>query len=138
MKVEAPLGQVVGAWDARRIERVLDNLLSNAVKYSPDGGDVAVVVTREGGDHPSAVISIRDGGLGIPADDLSRIFEPFHRGSNVAESIPGAGIGLAGSLQIVVQHGGTISVDSRDGGGSTFTVRLPLAAAAQEVGAAAS
>jgi signal transduction histidine kinase len=110
-----------GFWDPQRIGRVADNLLLNAVKYSPDGGDIAVSVARDGG---WAVMSVRDPGLGIPAADLPRIFERFHRGANVTRKI--GGIGLAGSKQIVEQHGGTIEVDSREGGGSTFTVRLPL------------
>ena len=112
-----------GFWDPQRIGRVADNLLLNAIKYSPDGGDIAVSLARDG---QWAVMSIRDSGLGIPAADLPRIFERFHRGANVSRKISGSGIGLAGSKQIVEQHGGTIEVDSREGGGSTFTVRLPL------------
>ena len=112
-----------GYWDPQRIGRVADNLLLNAIKYSPDGGDIAVSLARDG---LWAVMAIRDPGLGIPAADLPRIFERFHRGANVNRKISGSGIGLAGSKQIVEQHGGSIEVDSREGGGSTFTVRLPL------------
>jgi signal transduction histidine kinase len=115
--------ELTGFWDPQRIARVADNLLLNAIKYSPDGGDVAVTVVRDGG---WAVMAVRDSGMGIPAADLPRIFERFHRGANVTRKISGTGIGLAGSKQIVEQHGGSIEVDSREGGGSTFTVRLPL------------
>jgi signal transduction histidine kinase len=115
---------LVGAWDPARIARVLDNLLDNATKFSPDGGKIAVRVAREGA---SAVLTISDEGLGIPEADLPHIFERFRRGSNVEGQIPGSGIGLAGARQVVEQLGGRISVTSREGGGSTFVVRLPLA-----------
>jgi len=69
---------------------------------------------------------VRDGGLGIPATDLRRVFDPYYRGANVVGRFPGEGIGLSGALQIVQQHGVTIDVQSEEGQGSTFTVRLPL------------
>jgi len=110
--------------DAARLERVLDNLLANALKYSPAGGDVEVCVTREG---DAAVIAVRDHGLGIPAADLPHVFAPFQRGSNVGR-IEGTGMGLAGARHIVEAHGGALTVESAEGVGSTFTVRLPLGA----------
>jgi signal transduction histidine kinase len=119
-------GGVIGHWDARRLERVIDNLISNAIKYSPDGGDIVVNVTRENLDgHVLATVSVRDSGLGIRPDELDRVFHRFERGSNVAD-IPGNGIGLAYAKDIAAQHGGTISVTSELGQGSTFTLRLPL------------
>jgi PAS domain S-box-containing protein len=119
--------RLVGRWDADRLEQLLGNLLSNAVKYSPDGGAITFSVAREAdaaGDW--AVLAVQDQGLGIPAADLPHVFERFHRGSNVAAHIPGMGIGLAGARAIVEQHGGTIRVESQEGVGSRFTVRLPL------------
>jgi signal transduction histidine kinase len=113
---------LVGHWDLARMERVLDNLISNAVKYSPNGGVVTVICVKESGD---ALLSVRDQGVGIPADDVGRIFERFHRAGNVG-SISGTGIGLATIRDIVEQHGGTITVDSCQGSGSTFTIRLPM------------
>lgn len=113
-----------GQWDLYRVERVLGNLLSNALAYSPRGGAVTVTVDRERDEW--AILQVSDQGLGIPAADLPHIFERFHRGGNVAGRIAGSGIGLAAVRQIVEQHGGTISVESREGEGSTFTVRLPL------------
>ncbi len=110
------------AVDAVRLERVLDNLLANALKYSPASGDVEVRVTREG---DTAVIAVRDHGLGIPAADLPHVFTPFRRGSNVGR-IEGTGMGLAGARHIVEAHGGALTVESVEGTGSTFTVRLPL------------
>jgi signal transduction histidine kinase len=116
-----------GRWDAARLARVAENLLSNAIKYSPDAGDVVVTVTREQQAGTAwAVLAVRDQGLGIPAADLPRIFERFHRAGNVVGRIAGTGIGLASVRQIVEHHGGTIAVESQEGRGSTFTVRLPL------------
>jgi signal transduction histidine kinase len=102
---------------------VLENLLSNAAKYSPNGGDIMVRVARDG---DLAVLSVEDHGLGIPAIDLSRIFEPYGRGSNVTGRIAGSGLGRAGAKGVVEQHGGTITVTSTEGDGSIFTIRLPL------------
>ena len=127
IRVETERAALTGFWDPVRLERVLGNLLSNAIKYSPGGGDVVVALTREVDSTGAwAVMSVRDHGVGIPADDLPRVFERFYRGSNVAGRIPGSGIGLAGVRQIVEHHGGTITAESREGKGSTFTVRLPL------------
>jgi PAS domain S-box-containing protein len=121
---EAP--SVVVEVDEARLRRVLGNLLGNAVKYSPEGGKVVVRVGREEDDAGSwAAIAVSDEGIGIPAADLPHLFERFRRGGNVA-NIGGTGIGLAGAKQIVEQHGGTIGVESAEGEGSTFTVRLPL------------
>jgi signal transduction histidine kinase len=83
----------------------------------------------DGASQPSqawAVLSVRDQGLGIPAEDVARIFERFHRGQNVRGRISGSGIGLAGVARIIERHGGTISVASQEGQGTVFTVRLPL------------
>ena len=84
---------------------------------------------RDGDGAEVAEVAVRDHGIGIPAADLGRVFERFRRGSNVPEAIGGTGIGLASVRQIVEQHGGTVSVESREGEGSTFTIRLPLSEA---------
>jgi PAS domain S-box-containing protein len=129
LMVESAQEELTGEWDADRLERVLANLLSNAIKYTPEGGDIVVRVDceRDGG-QDWAVLEVQDCGLGIPAADLPHIFERFRRGRNVTGEIAGTGIGLSGSKQIVEQHGGTIRVASREGVGSTFTIRLPLSA----------
>jgi PAS domain S-box-containing protein len=124
-----------GAWDAARLERVLDNLLSNAIKYSPDGGTITITVGVEEGESAGlsfAVVTVTDHGIGIPTADLATIFERFRRGSNVPTRIRGAGIGLAGARSIVEQHGGILTVASEEGGGSSFTVRLPIMTQADE------
>jgi signal transduction histidine kinase len=124
-----PPDQLMFVGDASRLERVLSNLLSNAVKYSPPDTSISVSLAQEGnGSESAAVITVADRGIGIPAVDLPHIFDPFARGSNVSSDASGTGIGLASVRQIVEQHHGTVSVDSREGEGSTFRVRLPLAA----------
>jgi signal transduction histidine kinase len=116
--------ELIGDWDGPRLARVVDNLLSNAVKYSPRGGEIVVTIARA--DERAALLTVRDPGIGIPETDLPHVFDRFYRGANVAGRFAGTGLGLAGARQIVEQHGGSIAVESREGIGSTFTVRLPL------------
>ena len=129
LHVAALVSELAGDYDATRLERVLANLLSNAIKYSPEGGTITISIMGEveGADGWS-VIEVRDEGMGIPAADLPYIFERFRRGTNVVGKIGGSGIGLTGAQRIVEQHGGTIGVESVEGHGATFTVRLPLVA----------
>ncbi len=125
----------VGQWDAGRLERVVANLLSNAVKFSPDGGDINIRVSQEeDADGTWAILSISDSGLGIPQADQEYIFQHFGRANNVAGRIAGTGLGLPGVKQIVEQHGGGITVVSRENDGSTFTIRLPLGVKKVEAG----
>jgi PAS domain S-box-containing protein len=127
LAVACPKTPVRGTWDHDRIERVLVNLMTNAVKFSPRGGTISLSVARKRqGGRDWAVVAVRDHGIGIPPEERSRIFERFYRASNVAGRIEGAGIGLSGVRQIVEQHGGTVEVESVEGQGSTFTVRLPI------------
>lgn len=112
---------VVGAFDARRIAQLVQNLVGNAFKYSEEGVDVDV--RTEG---PEAVIEVRDHGIGVPKADLPRLFERFHRGTNTDDRRhSGMGLGLYICRQIAEAHGGSISVASRVGEGSSFVVRLP-------------
>jgi signal transduction histidine kinase len=114
-------------FDPARIERVLTNLLSNAIKYSPKGGEIQFSITRqESTEGEEAVFILKDQGIGIPEKDLPHIFEPFHRASNSERRIQGTGIGLTSAAQIIEHHGGSISVISVEGEGTTFIVRLPL------------
>lgn len=127
LSLETSLRSLEGMWDRSRLERVLGNLLDNAVKYSPAGGTVVVSISSESTiDQVWALLSVSDQGLGIPADQVSHVFERFQRGRNVTGRITGAGIGLSGVKQIVEQHGGAITVESMEGKGSTFTIRLPV------------
>jgi signal transduction histidine kinase len=110
--------------DAMRLEQVLQNLVQNAIKYSPDGSPIMVRVERQG---DQATIAVSDRGIGIPPDAQAHLFERFFRAPNVGRSSIGVGIGLYVVKQIVDRHNGTIDVESAEGLGSTFTVRLPLA-----------
>ena len=123
LRLESEEEELVGEWDGPRLERALDNLIANSVKYSPGGEDVVVTIRSAGAGW--AVVTVEDHGIGIPAADVPHIFDRFHRASNVTEEIVGTGIGLASAKQIVEQHGGTIAVESREGVGSKFTLRLP-------------
>jgi PAS domain S-box-containing protein len=111
--------------DRDRLEQVLGNLLENAVKYSPDGSEIIVSVEEKG---DQVMTSVSDHGIGIPADELHQVFERFHRGRQVSSTnYGGLGLGLYITKQIVERHGGTISVDSREGQGTTFFFTLPVA-----------
>lgn len=110
-----------GVWDEFRIEQVVANLLTNAMRY---GGGKPVQVTVEG-TGAEAVVAVRDHGIGIAPDDQARIFGQFERAVG-SQDVPGLGLGLFITHQIVQAHNGAIKVDSVPGEGSTFTVRLPL------------
>lgn len=112
--------------DAEMWEKVVLNLLSNAFKYTLDGR-IEVGVRRDGNE---AVVDVRDTGVGIPERELAHIFDRFHRVDGVqGRSHEGSGIGLALVKELVGLHGGSVSVQSRQGVGSTFTVRLPFGTA---------
>ncbi len=116
---------VMGYWDARRIEQILNNLIGNALKYSPEGGEVWVRA-RTDEQRKHVFISIQDEGLGIPPEALPHLFERFYRAGNVS-SISGTGLGLYISRQLAVVHGGDLWADSPGvTKGSTFTLCLPL------------
>jgi two-component system phosphate regulon sensor histidine kinase PhoR len=120
--------------DADRLIQVFSNLIDNAIKFTPEGGWVEVSLRDDGTD---AVASVSDSGLGIPPDDLPRVFDRFYRVERSrSREAGGTGLGLAIAKHIVESHGGRITVTSRPGHGSTFTVALPLAAhpAARPVG----
>ncbi|MBK9713394.1 MAG: HAMP domain-containing histidine kinase [Kouleothrix sp.] len=125
--VQAPVAELVGLWDAARLERALANLVSNAIKYSPHGGEVCLAIEQERRDDGAwAVLHVQDYGIGIPEADLPHVFDRFHRGANVFGQISGTGLGLASARQIIEQHRGMIGVASAEGRGARFTLRLPL------------
>lgn len=108
--------------DENLLRHILTNLLSNAIKYSPQGGDVSLHLTCT---PKKAIFAIKDSGIGIPPADVEKLFGSFHRGSNV-NKIPGTGLGLSIVKQCIDLHGGTITVGSEVGAGTTFTVTLPF------------
>lgn len=109
--------------DRDRLGQVLTNLLSNAIKYSPDSPTIEMDLSTS---PETVTIQVRDHGLGIPREQRDKIFDRFYRATNPRQkTISGLGMGLYIVAEIVKQHGGTITVDSTIGGGSTFTVTLP-------------
>jgi signal transduction histidine kinase len=117
---------IVVSIDPRRIEQVVSNLISNAIKYSPDGGDIEINVHADKSYH-TAVLSVRDYGIGIPVYQQGRIFSRFMRADNAnAHNIGGTGLGLYLSRELVERHNGRIWFESVEGQGSTFYVSLPI------------
>ncbi len=108
--------------DEKLLRHILTNLLSNAVKYSPPGSTVSLQLAEREGE---AVIEVNDQGIGIPVADQARMFESFHRASNVGNR-QGTGLGLVIVKKAVELHGGTISIDSKADAGTRISVRLPL------------
>ena len=108
--------------DTQLLQQILSNLLSNALKYSPAESAVDLVMTYN---KNQIIFQVQDNGIGISLEDQSSIFEPFRRGINVG-TIRGMGMGLAIVKRAVDLHGGTISVESETGLGTTFTVHLPV------------
>ncbi len=110
--------------DPDRMRQVIDNLLSNALKYSADGTDIEVHVAVE---ESSLLTSVADQGIGIPRDEIPQLFERFHRARNVSSRYYGGlGLGLYIAKAIIEAHDGSITVESEEGRGSTFTMQLPL------------
>jgi PAS domain S-box-containing protein len=122
IEVDAPTA-VVGNWDARRVEEVVENLLNNAVKYSPVGGRIRV---RLRADERNAIVTVRDSGIGLAADEAPHVFERFYRGRGIRR-FQGAGLGLYICHAIIAAHGGRIWAQSNGPHkGSTFGFTLPL------------
>jgi signal transduction histidine kinase/GAF domain-containing protein len=111
--------------DQERIGQVARNLLSNAIKFTPSGGKVMVTVRTREEDEGLVEMRVSDTGSGISPHDQAHLFERFYRGQAAARGIPGTGLGLAIVKEIVEEHGGSVSLESKPGVGSTFTVLLP-------------
>lgn len=125
LEYEAPDRPVQVRADPARLRQVLSNLVDNAIKYSPSGGRIEVRVESLDGHGTIAVV---DEGLGVPSHEQERIFEKFYRlDPAMTRGIGGSGLGLHISRQLVGVMGGTVTVKSQPGSGSTFTVSLPLA-----------
>jgi len=109
-------------WDESLLRHIFSNLFANAIKYSPQGGIIRLEVIAQ---DNLAIFNLIDHGIGIPPDDLVKLFQAFHRASNVGK-ISGTGLGLAIVKRCVEAHGGDIFVESEVGVGTTFSVKLPL------------
>ncbi len=117
--------------DRNRVVQVLINLLSNAIKFSPEGAEVVVRCADDAdGDAPAVLLEVADRGIGIPDGEVESIFEKFIQSSRSKTGAGGTGLGLSICREIVAAHGGRIWARNNPGGGSTFALRLPAAAAA--------
>lgn len=122
LSVNIPADLPTIAGDPASLSEVFGNLIDNAIKYSNEGGAINVTAASKG---DMVEISIEDHGIGMPASVIGNLFQKFYRSHRSRETVAGTGIGLYISKAIVESHGGTISVRSEDGRGSTFVVSLP-------------
>ncbi len=121
---ELPAGDGEVFCDAEAVSQILSNLLDNAIKYTPEGGRITVGATSG---PPWVQLFVRDTGMGIPAEDLPRLFERFYRVDKArSRALGGTGLGLAIVKHLVLAHKGRVWVDSRPGQGSTFFFTLPM------------
>jgi signal transduction histidine kinase len=108
--------------DMERIKQVLINMLSNAVKYSPGANEVIVeTAVKENG----VIVKVKDYGIGIPAEDIDKVFERFYRSGGAASTFSGPGVGLYISSEIIRHHGGRMWVQSKQDQGSEFYIEIP-------------
>lgn len=122
IEFECPDRVITAEFDKKLLRRALTNLMSNAIKYSPQGGKVMFKLWL---DASRVNIQIIDSGIGIPKEDVKRLFDPFHRAGNVG-GLPGTGLGLAIAKQAIDLHDGSITFKSKAGKGTTFTIQIPL------------
>lgn len=109
--------------DKGKIQSIILNLVSNAIKFTPDDGRVRISIQHR---DQELVIRVSDTGVGIPREELPRIFERFYRGKRTSEQVKGTGLGLAIVKELVTMHGGRVGVESEPDRGTTFTVALPV------------
>ncbi len=120
IKIDMPSAPVLIWYDAQQIEQVLINLIGNAIQAMKNGGTVRINLSQA---ENSIALSVQDNGVGIPEKNLQRIFDPFFTTKPEGE---GTGLGLSVSFGIITRHRGQISVDSKPGLGTTFTILLPI------------
>ena len=118
------VGLVFDVGDRDAAQLIVSNLLSNAIRYTPPGGKVRIEWIYE---SPFSVMRVSDTGIGIPESDMKHLFTEFFRAENAKKFTgSGTGLGLTITKNIIERMGGTISVESTEGRGTTFTVRLPM------------
>jgi signal transduction histidine kinase len=134
--VQAAPGPLWASADAGRLQQVLRNVLANAIRFAPEGSEIALDWRRDGAD--SLLISLRDHGPGIPADELESIFEAFVQSTRTKDGSGGTGLGLAICRKIMAAHHGSISARNHSDGGAVFDIRLPAGRAPAAVSADAA
>jgi len=121
----APQADIEISADPKKLKQIMFNLLSNAVKFTPDGGGVAVSAKRSAEDFIE--ISVKDTGIGIKPEDLSKLFQTFSQiESTLTKTVEGTGLGLALTKKLVELHGGKIRAESEFGKGSRFIFTIPV------------
>ena len=123
LNAEVPRTLLTIMADDQRVEQILLNLLSNAIKFTPEGGQIYLKAGYEGN---RLIVRVQDTGPGIPNEEKQKLFQPYYHLSTDRSGIPGLGLGLAITKQLVELHGGAIWVQSEVGKGSTFSFSLPL------------
>jgi signal transduction histidine kinase/CheY-like chemotaxis protein len=124
LTIREDIDNVAVSADKVRLRQILDNLLSNAIKFTPEGGHISLAVRRDG---EQVLIAVSDDGVGIAPEDQERVFEEFQQVGDRGSRTKGTGLGLALTRRLVMAHGGSITVESTLGVGSTFTVALAAA-----------
>lgn len=126
LRLELGDDQITIHGDPVRLGQAVDNLVSNAIKFTPRGGTVTVTLAKQGED---ALITVRDTGLGIAAAEVDQLFSRFFRATTATRNaVPGVGLGLSITKAIVTAHHGEMSVESQEGAGTAFSMRLPIVA----------
>jgi signal transduction histidine kinase len=123
IELDARVPRLLGTWDRHHVQHLVTSLLANALQYSLSDRAVVIKLDRAGED---ALISVTDRGIGIPAAELPRIFEPFFRARNAEAIAPGLGLGLTTARLLVERYCGSLNAASVEGAGTTLRVRLPL------------
>lgn len=122
LEFKTPVPDIIG--DEARIEQVLINMVSNSIKYTRNGGIIAITAGRK---DDIVWVSVRDNGIGIPKEDLDKVFDRFYRVDKArSRESGGTGLGLSIAKEIVNRHNGTITLTSREGNGTIFTISLPV------------
>jgi len=124
LTASVPIDMPILYGDLTAIERVLLNLLGNAIKFTPAGGSITLTATH---DQSGITIGVRDTGIGIKADDLERVLQPFEQSSQriVRSNQQGIGLGLPISKSLMELHGGTLTIGSQEGQGTTACIHFP-------------
>lgn len=119
---DLPESLIVNA-DQQRLEQILLNLISNATKFTPENGQISIMAKKE---NNNLIISVKDSGTDIPPDERAKLFQPYYRLIADRHRVPGLGLGLTITKQLVELHGGRIWIDSEQGAGNTFSFTIPL------------